>query len=164
VGTILASASQADSATTTSNAYPFDVVTDIVCTCANSSTAPPSQPSQVILQLSSDNTNYTNVDRRWFGLAPGITYEQRFELADYINPFQSAWTSYKIQFTGNVGAAVTIAATDGAVWSISGNNYSVAIKQGHPQFISTAWTSLATPAQTVIPKIKIFLLARVALI
>jgi hypothetical protein len=53
---------------------------------------------------------------------------------------------------------VATPASGNKVWSISGTNYG--LTQGpHPQFLSTAWSALATPAQTEIGNLKLFLLA-----
>ncbi len=46
----------------------------------------------------------------------------------------------------------------GNIWSISGNSYSLT-HEVHPRFQSTAWTAVATPAQTVIGALKLFVLA-----
>ena len=120
MSTILASASNADGATTTSSAFQYDVTNVVTATCANSSTSPPSQACQVTLQLSADNTTYYSVDRKWFGLGAGNTYVAKFELSDYVErnlwyALSSPWAYFKLVFSGNVGAAVTIAATDSSV-------------------------------------------------
>lgn len=112
MGTILASTSRADGAAdTTSKALAFDPIDVFIATSATSSTAPPSIGGDVVLQLSTDNTNWTSVDRRHFGIAPGITYEQKFEMSDYVTAYQSAWLYAQLVFTGNSGGAVTVAAT-----------------------------------------------------
>jgi hypothetical protein len=114
---ILASASNADGATTTSSAYAYNVNDALTATCAISSTTPPSTGCDVVLQLSADNVTYVNVDRKHFGIAAGVTYSAKFELADYGNSqnwgLNSAWAYLKLQFTGNTGAAVTVAASGG---------------------------------------------------
>lgn len=113
MGTILAPTSQADSATTTTPGYAFapdDIITALV---ANG--APPNQFCQVQLQLF-DGANWHAVDTRWAGGEAGLTYVQKFELADYVQLAQvygiTAWQQFRLYFTGNVGAAVTISATD----------------------------------------------------
>jgi hypothetical protein len=114
MGTILASTSRADGAAdTTTAAFAFSADDVITVSCANSATAPPSNPPQVTLQLSTDNVNWTAVDRRWFGVAPGITYYQAFELARYLQGSQSSWSYFRLVIGGNIGGAVTVAASDG---------------------------------------------------
>src|SRR6185437_11286224 len=52
----------------------------------------------------------------WFGGQASYTYLARFELADYVILAQqygyAAWTQLRLVFAGNVGAAVTISASD----------------------------------------------------
>ncbi len=111
----LASASQADGATTTSAAFAFSGQT-ITATCTNGAT-PPNQAAQVQLQLSADNITWSLVDSKWFGMAPSGYYSVKFNLADYADlPDQfgltAPWLYYRLKFLGNVGAAITIAAAD----------------------------------------------------
>lgn len=113
---IVASASQADGASTTSSVFAVDSAQIIKTTCVNSATTPPSEPAHVSLLLSVDNVTFYPVDTRWFGNTAGQTYFQTFKLSDYTSLPQnygqsSPWAYFKVKFFGNVGAAVTIAAT-----------------------------------------------------
>jgi hypothetical protein len=111
MSTIVASTSQADAATTTSGAFAFDGNDVVVATSVNGAT-PPTEINRVSLLLSTDNTVYTAIDTRWFGTIGGQTMTHTFRLADYMT--QGNWTSYKLRFTGNTGAAVTVSATNSA--------------------------------------------------
>lgn len=113
MSTILASTSQADAATTTTSVFAFSSTQVVKTSCVCSSTTPPSQQCQVILYLSTDNVTFYEVDTRWFNIN-GTSF-QRFHLADYSGlPGQyglsAEWAYYKLKFTGNAGAAVTVAA------------------------------------------------------
>lgn len=119
MATVVASQSLADSATLTSSAYQFDSASVILCTSTNGAT-PPAQGNQVVLQLSTDNINWTEVDRRWFPFGPSAVGYQVFELSNYggngAQPMGgsaifAAWQYFRLVFGGNVGAAVTIAAS-----------------------------------------------------
>lgn len=117
MSTIVASVSQADSATTTSSPFAFNADDVIIGTVANGAT-PPSQFCQVQLQLSGDSgVTWKAVETKWAGGEASFTYVVKFELADYAGAIAqsygySAWTQYRLYFAGNVGAAVTIAASD----------------------------------------------------
>jgi hypothetical protein len=132
MSTILASTSQADSATTTTSAFAFGVADRIVAQCTNG--AAPTLPCAVTLQLTADGVNWKNIDTRVFGFAPSQTYYQQFELANYAgsqvfaaaNALQvlsaasaQGWTQFRLVFGGNAGAAVTIAATGSDVLSMA---------------------------------------------
>lgn len=117
LGTIQGSASNADGATTTTAKSAFlgggDVVT---AQCTNPATGL-INPCMVILLLSADDVTYYRVDSEWFGLASSGVYFAKFNMADYADrPDQFGvglpWLWYKLQFTGNHGAAVTVAATN----------------------------------------------------
>ena len=116
MGTLVASASQADGATTTSGASAFNADDVVTATVVNGAT-PPNQFCQVQLQLSGDNgATWIKINTQWAGGQPSGTYAIRWELADYI-PYlsqynYSAWNLYRVVFTGNLGAAVTVAAAD----------------------------------------------------
>lgn len=119
MGTILASASLADAGTSTSSSFVYNALNKVVCTAANSATAPPSTPAQVSLQLSVDNSTWVTMDTQTFGLAPGVTYYQCFELAKYLDrPNSLNWKYFRLKFFGNTGAAVTIAATDAEYFNV----------------------------------------------
>lgn len=113
MSTILAATSQADSATTTTSVFAFTSAETITATCACAAATPPSQQCQVILYLSADNLTFYEVDTRWFNIN-GTSF-QRFHLADYTGlpgnyGLTAPWAYYKLKFTGNVGAAVTVSA------------------------------------------------------
>ncbi len=120
MGTILASTSQADNATTTTATFAYDPsqVVRASCVLPAVSATQPKEPCQVTLWVSADNVTFFQADTRWFGLSPGGTYFQAFRLADYAGLAQQKWglasqiAYYYLVFKGNTGAAVTIAATD----------------------------------------------------
>lgn len=131
MGTILASASQAAAATTTSAAFQFNPADVVTATIANGATQP-NVGGSVTLQLSIDGINYYNVDRRVCGVAPSTTYFETFELSSYVGaqPFgeptelmllQSAggWQWAQLVFGNNDTQAVTIAATDSDVVEVA---------------------------------------------
>lgn len=117
LGTIQASATNADGATTTSAHSAFlgggDVVT---CQCTNPATGL-TNPCMVVLLLSADDVTYYRADSKWFGMVPSGVYFAKFNMADYADMpdhfgATGPWLWYKIQFTGNHGAGVTVAATN----------------------------------------------------
>ena len=116
MGVILASTSLSDGGTNTGVGYPYDASDTVQATCATAP-RPPNQACQVNLQLSADGVNWFNGERKWFGLGPSITYYAVFNMADYAGlpiayGLVGPWTQFRLVFTGNVGAAVTIAASD----------------------------------------------------
>lgn len=115
MGTILASQSQADSATTTTPAYGFNA-DDVVTATVTNGAPPPNQFCQVALQVSADGINWKAAETKWAGGQANFTYICKYELADYVALAQqyglAAWAQFRLVFSGNVGAAVTIAATD----------------------------------------------------
>jgi hypothetical protein len=113
MSTILASTSQADSATTTTSTFAFDTAQVIKTMCVTPSIGPPSQQCQVSLYLSADNITFHEVDTRWFAYAG--TFFQSFVLSEYSQlpsnfGVTAPWAYYYLKFFGNVGAAVTISA------------------------------------------------------
>ena len=105
--------------------------------------------------------NWYNGERKWFGLAPGITYFAKFELSDYAAlpisfGLTSNWTQYRLVFGGNVGAAVTIAAVDSnsralavvpltATTSTGGGKVAAwTPPEGGPVFVTRAYTTIST--------------------
>jgi hypothetical protein len=117
LGTIQASATNADGATTTTAASAFLGGGDVVTATVTNGATPPTQACQVILLLSADAVTYYRVDSKWAGFAPSGVYPVAFNMADYADVFSNfglllPWLWYKIQFKGNIGAAVTVAATN----------------------------------------------------
>lgn len=120
MSTVLAATSNADSATLTTNIWPFSPNAVVSATMTNASPGP-SQAIQVALQLSTDGINFTQVMLRWGVFGAGAVAFQEFELSNFIGNGTSfgggftptsAWTYYRLVFSGNVGAAVTCQATD----------------------------------------------------
>ncbi len=121
MSTILASTSQAAAATTTTSSFPFNAGAIVTATCANSST-PPVTGCQVQLQLSVDNSNWVNIDKRFFGVGPSATYYEAFDLSNYAGPGVTSglpgtentlgWLYYRLVFSNNPDQSVTIAAVD----------------------------------------------------
>jgi hypothetical protein len=117
MSTILASASNADGATTTTSVFGWDNGNVVTATCTLSATTPPSQACQVRIEGSADNVNWYKLETKWFGLGAGQTYFAKFELSDYTDRaswfgLTGLWVYFRLVFSGNVGAAVTIAAVD----------------------------------------------------
>jgi hypothetical protein len=126
MSTVLASASLAAAATTTTSAFPYSTDGVILASITNGGTPPNIQP-MVQLELSSDNTNWTIVDQRLAGAVASQTYYFAFRLLDYayaVSNFAGGFTGllgvnstpvlptyYRLVFTGNDSQAVTIAAT-----------------------------------------------------
>ena len=124
---LVASASQADAATTVSSAVAFLPNLTVECSAANGAGVP-TTPCKVVLQLSIDGVNYVDVDHRWFGAQASQTYWQAFMLADYVgaqqfrgsdflnraNPANTVnWANFKVKFYNNTGAAVQVFAQYG---------------------------------------------------
>jgi len=138
MGTILASQTIAAGATVTSGAFPYSVYDSIQANVLNGATGPTQTP-QLILQLSPDNVNYTNVERRTCGMQPNQAYYHEFPLNNYAgwSPSVGPWgflqgsenfigttsgliagavnsiQSCKLQIVNPGTVAVTASATDG---------------------------------------------------
>jgi hypothetical protein len=116
MSTVLASTSQPDGGTTTSNPIQYDSSSTLKCTCVNPAAI--NTPCIVNLQLSADNITWYTVDSRSFGLAPGMTYITGFAFAKYLMVAPNAvlalggWAYARLQFTSNTGGAVTVSAVD----------------------------------------------------
>jgi hypothetical protein len=125
---LVASQSLAAAALYTGSSFPFTPSSVLQATITNGAT-PPSQQCQVALELSVDNANWVEADRR-FGLAgPSAVSYQTFDLANYWGNTSSyangagtgggptgtnfLWTNFRFKFSGNNDQAVTIAANDG---------------------------------------------------
>lgn len=120
MATVVAYQTLADSATYTGNAWPFGADAVVSATITNGA-SPPSQACQVVLQMSPDGVTWTEVASRWGLFGPSAVAYQEFPLAPFAGNMMSygggytppgPWLYYRLVFTGNVGAAVTIAATD----------------------------------------------------
>lgn len=120
MSTLLASTSQAAAATTTTSSFPFDSAALVTATNVNGSPGPV-QGNMVALQLSTDNVNWTEVDRRLFTMGAGVTDIELFWLANYAGNTAMAtmsgynatavWSNYRLVFSGNQTNAVTVSAT-----------------------------------------------------
>jgi hypothetical protein len=128
MATVVSSQSLAAAATLTSSAFSAGVGDTLSVTITNGGT-PPTNPCFVSLQMSPDNVNWTEVDRRSAGFGASKVYTQVFILANYFGNannmtaggFANAnivgwvpWAYYRLVFTGNTDQAVTIAASSNA--------------------------------------------------